>query len=555
MFTDRPAREVLVEGSIAVVGGGLAGLVAAFELATRGANVVLFESSDRLGGKAGADKDPVAYTGSLAPRTGQLPGGVESDHGYHIFPKWYVNMRALWHRVGIDAHADVVEGGDFLEIPPAVGGQRAEFRPEASIARADLLAMAELITEPDDVVNGLTLQAYLTSRDYIEYKRDSALNNLVLNALTVGDADLSARAIRNVFRQWLPVFHHKNWDMMRGSLDEKLIQPIAKAFVAAGGHICLGHSLTGLSFDGQRMEIEISDRNYASLRWNGTTILAVPFEVLARFDSSVLYESGVPFSRLHKLRANQFAALDVFFTRRLPGITREHFSLAGSRYGLTAVDVGQHWPALMERDRTVLQFVIGRSVEFKQIEDLAFLRAMRDEIGRYLPGGPRPCGGRGLRAASQRRDAALRERSGPVGIPSPDARPEHPERLVRRGPRPERDRRRVDGGCGALGPRRGGRSPSSGRSADARCADRGSGRLPDAPAPRRHGGRDPRHADGLDGRPALADARAFEEGEEGALLVVGHRVPQLLHHGELVEGVAPRCRNAGEVADRLVVAS
>ncbi len=61
---------------VAVVGGGLAGLSASVRLLQAGFAVTLYEASDRLGGKAGAV--------SL--------GGQLHDHGYHIFPAWYLNV-------------------------------------------------------------------------------------------------------------------------------------------------------------------------------------------------------------------------------------------------------------------------------------------------------------------------------------------------------------------------------------------------------------------------------------------------------------------------------
>jgi oxygen-dependent protoporphyrinogen oxidase len=56
--------------SAIVVGGGLAGIVIARDLALRRWRVILLESSMRLGGKAGAD----------------LRGGRLVEHGYHVFP-------------------------------------------------------------------------------------------------------------------------------------------------------------------------------------------------------------------------------------------------------------------------------------------------------------------------------------------------------------------------------------------------------------------------------------------------------------------------------------
>ena len=68
-----------------VVGGGLAGMVIARELALRRWRVVLLEKSNRLGGKAGAD----------------IKDGRLVEHGYRVFPKWYPNVRAIVDRIGV----------------------------------------------------------------------------------------------------------------------------------------------------------------------------------------------------------------------------------------------------------------------------------------------------------------------------------------------------------------------------------------------------------------------------------------------------------------------
>ena len=74
----------MAERSAIVVGGGLAGMVIARELALRRWRVLLLEKSKRLGGKAGAD----------------FQHGRLVEHGYHVFPKWYPNVRAIVDRVG-----------------------------------------------------------------------------------------------------------------------------------------------------------------------------------------------------------------------------------------------------------------------------------------------------------------------------------------------------------------------------------------------------------------------------------------------------------------------
>ena len=60
-------------------------MVVARELALRGWRVILLERSKRLGGKAGSD----------------IKNGRLVEHGYHVFPQWYPNVRAIVERIGV----------------------------------------------------------------------------------------------------------------------------------------------------------------------------------------------------------------------------------------------------------------------------------------------------------------------------------------------------------------------------------------------------------------------------------------------------------------------
>src|SRR6266481_3822573 len=74
--------------SVAIVGAGLGGLAAALALAEAripGLKITIFDSSERLGGMAGASRKGSSY----------------EDHGYHIFPPWYENLYHIIERLGI----------------------------------------------------------------------------------------------------------------------------------------------------------------------------------------------------------------------------------------------------------------------------------------------------------------------------------------------------------------------------------------------------------------------------------------------------------------------
>ncbi|MBB1512526.1 MULTISPECIES: FAD-dependent oxidoreductase [unclassified Tessaracoccus] len=70
--------------SVAVVGGGIAGLAAAAGLAERGVQVTLIESSDRLGGRVAA---------------WPLDDGRTMSRGFHAFFRQYYNLRGLLRRI------------------------------------------------------------------------------------------------------------------------------------------------------------------------------------------------------------------------------------------------------------------------------------------------------------------------------------------------------------------------------------------------------------------------------------------------------------------------
>ncbi|GAA4107398.1 FAD-dependent oxidoreductase [Enteractinococcus coprophilus] len=69
--------------SVAVIGGGIAGLAAATALAERGVEVTLYESAPQLGGRV---------------RSWPLDDGRNMSRGFHAFFRQYYNLRALLRR-------------------------------------------------------------------------------------------------------------------------------------------------------------------------------------------------------------------------------------------------------------------------------------------------------------------------------------------------------------------------------------------------------------------------------------------------------------------------
>jgi predicted NAD/FAD-dependent oxidoreductase len=367
-------------------------MTTAYGLLKRGFPVVLYEASARLGGKAGSESRPPLLGPDCKPNPAlSLPNGLASDHGYHVFPQWYVNIRHLWPDIGIKKD-DVFEGARYVDLQPALGGIRLPFAPDAQPTLSQLLAICDLVLQEDERVDDLTLQAFLHSRDYYRTDKPLSLNDFILNALTIGDADISSRAVRDVFRQWLPVFNQPNWAGLRGSLQsvfidrlEWRIRDIAR-LERLQCSIRKNTRVVALQVKSKKsvtFTVEHVDTGEVESIDNEITVLALPQDVLRKLDNPGVYEFLPEISRLHYLRSNPFSALDIHFARKLSGMPSDHFTLKGSAFGITGFDISQHWPGL--EPNTVLQFVASNSVGFQGLDDSALTRAYSCEIARYFP--------------------------------------------------------------------------------------------------------------------------------------------------------------------------
>src|SRR5215472_11382882 len=90
-----------MQQTVAVLGGGVAGLSAAHELVERGFRVRVYERKAALGGKARS----IAVPNSGAPGRDPLPG----EHGFRFFPGFYKHVTDTMRRIRYGAHGNTFD--------------------------------------------------------------------------------------------------------------------------------------------------------------------------------------------------------------------------------------------------------------------------------------------------------------------------------------------------------------------------------------------------------------------------------------------------------------
>src|SRR5947208_1480298 len=90
-----------MQQSVAILGGGVAGLSAAHELAERGFQVHVYERKPVLGGKARSIPVPLSATGGRAA----LPG----EHGFRFFPGFYKHVTDTMRRIPYGLHGNTFD--------------------------------------------------------------------------------------------------------------------------------------------------------------------------------------------------------------------------------------------------------------------------------------------------------------------------------------------------------------------------------------------------------------------------------------------------------------
>src|SRR5829696_5589770 len=129
--------------SVAVLGGGVAGLSAAHELVERGFDVTVLEARELAGGKARSM--PVPSSGTDGRR--DLP----AEHGFRFFPGFYRHLPDTMRRIPVPGQAEGVAGNlvaaERVLVAQAEGRNELITAAHAPGSLDDLALLAEFVRD------------------------------------------------------------------------------------------------------------------------------------------------------------------------------------------------------------------------------------------------------------------------------------------------------------------------------------------------------------------------------------------------------------------------
>jgi squalene-associated FAD-dependent desaturase len=249
----RPTR------SVAVIGGGWAGCAAAVELASKGAQVALFEAARTLGGRARA----------VQARETLL------DNGQHILLGAYRETLALLRRVGVSERDAMLRLPLQMRYPPASGlmdfvaprlpaplHMLAALLRARGLGREDKLALARFTTSARWMQWGLDTDCSVA--DLLErFGQTPRLVRLLwrplcLAALNTPIERASAQVFLAVLRDSLGA-KRKASDMLlpRVYLDALFPQAAQRFAEQRGGRVLCGARVDGIEPDGARWRVRV----------------------------------------------------------------------------------------------------------------------------------------------------------------------------------------------------------------------------------------------------------------------------------------------------------
>lgn len=376
--TERPADAgSRAAQSVAVLGGGVAGLTAAHELAERGFKVTVYERRE-LGGKARSMDVPGSARGGRRP----LP----AEHGFRFIPGIYHNLPDTMRRIPFPGNANGVwdnlaapsemsfsrTGREDLRIPLPWPGHKPADLTLDEIRRALTAALDTALSIPAHetayfVNRGLV---FLTSCDErrdgtwertpwwefiraermsYDYQRILAIG-LTRNIVATKAEEASTRTVATLLEAFVFNALGRGADgpldrILNAPTNEAWIDPWADHLRKLGVQFQIGWTVREVKYGTGRVTAAVIE-DPQGVRRSVTAdhyVSAMPVEHARRTWGAELRAADPQLVRCDKLRTDWMTGIQFYLTERAP-LLHGHLNCIDSPWSLTAIQQAEHWP-------------------------------------------------------------------------------------------------------------------------------------------------------------------------------------------------------------------
>jgi uncharacterized protein with NAD-binding domain and iron-sulfur cluster len=352
--------------TVAILGGGVAGLSAAHELAERGFAVRVYERKSLLGGKARSLDVPDSAQNGRKP----LPG----EHGFRFFPGFYQHVTDTMRRTPFGAHGNCFdnlavatrmllarEGKTeltWVARRPATLGDLRDFLlelitplgvppDEAAYFVSRLLIVAtscpeRRLAEFENIAWWDFIGAPTRSKTYQAYLGQGVTRSLV----AMRAEESSTRTVGTIQLQLLYCLIRPDrvFDrLLCGPTNEVWIYPWTQYLQSLGVEFHTGSRVTAISTDGSKgTGATIQNAAGTSQITADFYIAAMPTEVMAALVTDDLKRAAPSLANLDKLKTRWMNGIQFYLTKDEP-IVNGHTIYLESPWALTSVSQKQFW--------------------------------------------------------------------------------------------------------------------------------------------------------------------------------------------------------------------